>query len=123
MDKSKRKMLQERIDRDISLVRPGLGATKRVGSDSYPFYVATVELQTNGRLVVGMYRADSHFEHDWTEGSMTVDKFDKGKRPEFWLTVWRNAWYRCDCKGKLVEPHAKDWYSFGAACSYQDPSF
>ena len=123
MDKSKRKMRQERIDRDISLVRPGLGATKRVGSDSYPYYVTSVELRTNGRLVVGMYEADSHFEHDWTEGSLTVDKFDKTKLAEFWLTVWRNAWYRCDQNGILLVPHRQDWYSFGAACSYQDPSF
>ena len=123
MRTERRKLLLERISRDIDVVGRGVGATKHVGSDAYPFYISSVELQPNGRLVVGMYEADSHFENSWTEGTMKVDKFDKDRKAEFWLTVWRNAWYRCDCKGKLLEPHKKDWYSFGSACSYQDPSF
>lgn len=108
---------------DLKKMKVGLGATKRAGSDSYPFYVASMVLTTKNRYVIGLYEADSHFEKSWTDGSLVVDKFDKDKKPEFWLTPWRNAWYRCDQNGKLLVPHMQDWYAFGYASSYQDPSF
>lgn len=114
---------KQRILEDLKKMKVGLGATKHVGSDAYPFYVATVKMLTNGRVVVGMYEADSHFEKSWTEGVMVTDKFDKNKLPEFWLTIWRNAWYKCDQNGILLVPHQQAWYTFGYASSYQDPSF
>ena len=114
---------KQRLNEDLKKMKVGLGATKSVGSDCYPFYVATVMLNTKGKLVVGMYHANSHFEKSWTDGTMVVDKFDASKKPEFWLTPWRCAWYECDQNGELLVPHRKIWYSFGAACSYQDPSF
>jgi len=118
MEQRKQQLLE-----DLKKMKVGLGATKHVGSDSYPFYVASMILTTKNKYVIGLYEADSHFERSWTEGSMTVDKFDKDKKPEFWLTAWRNAWYRCDQNGKLLVPHRKDLYAFGYASSYQDPSF
>ncbi len=113
----------QRILDDLKKMKVGLGATKHVGSDSYPYYVSSVKLLNNGKFVIGMYEADSHFEKSWTEGSLVVDKFDPAKHAELWLTTWRNAWYQCDPNGYLLVPHRQDWYSFGAAVSYQDPSF
>ena len=114
---------KEHLEKDLSIMKIGLGATKNVGSDSYPFYVADKYVTKNGRYVVGMYEADAHFEHDWTEGTQKVDAFDPRKRPEFYICTWRNCWWKSDMNGNLIEPHQKMHFSFGHACAYQDPSF
>lgn len=114
---------RERMEKDLAIVKIGLGATKRVGSDAYPYYIADKYVTKNGRYVVGMYEADAHFERDWTEGTQKVDPFDPKKRPEFYICAWRNSWYLSDMNGNLLEPHRKEFFSFGAAVAYQDPSF
>ena len=104
------------IKEDLT-IEVGLGATYSIGSDSYPYYVS--EVLPNG--VIGLYEPSSHFEHDWTEGSMVVDKFDSSHASEVYIRKSYGHWWECDKDGK----RKCRWHSihFGHACSYRDPSF
>ena len=104
------------INEDL-IIEVGLGATYSVGSDSYPYYVS--EVLPNG--VIGLYQPNSHFEHDWTEGSMVADKFDLSHETEVYIRKSYGHWWECDKDGKRIHR----WHSihFGHACSYRDPSF
>ena len=114
---------KQRAQRDMEVIHVGVGATKHVGSDSYPYYVAYAQLSKKGKPVVGMYQPGSHFERDWTDGYEVVDPFDPKAKPEFYITLFRNRWWACDKDGVRAKPHRIDEYSFGMAISYRDPSF
>jgi len=116
-------LAKSRALHDLETIAVGVGATEHVGSDSYPFYVASAQLSPKGKHIVGMYRAGSHFEHDWTEGTMTVDKFDPSRAPDFYITLFRNRWWDCDKDGVRCKPYRQASYCFGSAVSYRDPSF
>lgn len=104
------------INEDLT-IEVGTGATYHCGSDRYPYYVS--ELLPHG--VIGMYRPNSHFEKNWTDGHLVVDKFDSSHVSEFYIRKSYGTWWKCDKNGKRIQK----WHSirFGYASSYQDPSF
>lgn len=108
------------------LIEVGLGATKHVGSDAYPYYIS--EILPKG--VIGLYSPGSHFDkdHPWEGGSMVVDKFDPQHKSEFYIRRRYGKWWKCDATGKTYKKTDYQNYGtihlrFGHACSYQDPSF
>lgn len=106
----------EKIFKEDLMLKPGLGATRRVGSDSYAYYVTEVELP-----VVGLYSPRTWFERDWTDGTEKVEEFDPSRKADFWIKRFRGKWYEYDkTTGKRGGPFP---LSFGCAYSYRDPSF
>lgn len=107
---------QAQIEEDL-MIEVGLGATYHCGSDSYPYYVS--EVLPKG--VIGLYRPNSHFEKDWTDGHGVVDKFDQSHETETYIRRSYGHWWICDKNGKRIGR----WHniSFGSACAYTDPSF
>lgn len=96
----------------------GMGATKYVGSDSYPFYIASINND-----IIGLYRPETRFAVSWTDGSMTVDPFMPDKPADFYLKPYRGKWLMCDAEG--IEMYPREYFNvhFGTACAYRDPSF
>lgn len=97
-------------------IKVGVGATYRVGSDCYPYYVSSI----NG-TIVGICRAKTS---GYSNGQAIVAPFDPNSKTESYRKIYRNAWYECDKDGNLVVPHRKAFpLCYGHACSYLDPSF
>lgn len=123
MNEILKQRLKEARKTDIAKMHVGIGATKFVGSDAYPYYVVEAKLTTAGKYVVGMYSPGSHFEKSWADGHEVVDAFDPSHKPEFWITLYRNHWWKCNSNGERLKPYRKDEYAFGYASAYRDPSF
>ena len=107
---------QAQLEEDLK-IEVGLGATYHCGSDSYPYYVS--EVLPKG--VIGMYRPNSNFEKDWTDGHKVVDKFDPNHETETYIRRFYGHWWTCTKEGKRIQR----WHdiTFGHACAYTDPSF
>ena len=107
---------QATIEEDLK-IEVGIGATYHCGSDAYPYYVS--EVLPNG--VIGLYRPNSHFEKDWTDGHKIVDKFNPKCLSEFYIRRSYGHWWTCNKDGKRI----CRWHSisFGHASAYTDPSF
>lgn len=119
MKRDIRKMIEEDLRLEV-----GLGATKRVGSDEYPYYIS--ELLPNG--VVGMYRPDAKFDdkHPWYGGSGAVDPFDPSHKSEFYIKRRYGSWWKCTRSGVPLSDgydRKMSGLHFGSAHYYQDPSF
>lgn len=110
--KNMHKMIEEDLIIDV-----GVGATRHIGSDAYPYYVS--EVLPNG--IIGMYRPDSHFERDWTDGNKTVDAFDSSHKSDFYVRRSYGSWWKCTTDGKRLVKWSN--VKFGSAYSYLDPSF
>lgn len=110
----------EQIAEDLK-IEIGIGVTEYNGRDSYPFYVS--EILPNG--VIGLYSPNSHFKNNWTEGSMVVDAFDPKEKSEFYIKRRYGNWWKVEANGKPLCKWGGKYtsISFGAAISYQDPSF
>ena len=110
------------IEEDLKIM-PGVGATKSVGSDCYPFYVS--EVLPNH--VIGMYEPKSHFDkdHPWEGGTMVVDAFNPQHRSELYIKRRYGKWWKCTKEGKPVGRLTCRYIrlEFGNAYSYQNPSF
>jgi len=110
------------IEEDLKIF-PGMGATKSVGSDCYPFYVA--ELLPNH--VIGMYAPKSHFDkdHPWSAGTLVVDNYDPQHQSELYIKRRYGKWWVCTKEGKPVARFTCKYVRlrFGNASSYQDPCF
>jgi hypothetical protein len=99
----------------------GTGATLYVGSDSYPYYVS--EVLPKG--VYGLYSPHAHFEKSWTDGSMTVDKFDANHTSTIYLKRRYGKWWEVSPEGSPRKPFTSKYshLHFGKAHAYRDPSF
>lgn len=112
----------------------GQGCTRRVGSDSYGYYVA--EILKPGKLVA-LIMADDEYVTSWTDGdmicTMPTDQLVKnavagpnGPNPYFdYIMRYGKSWYGCQIiNGKIVRLHRNHvWLSWNGAFSYRDPSF
>ena len=112
----------------------GQGCTRRVGSDSYGYYVA--EILKPGKLVA-LIMADDEYITSWTAGdmicTMPTDKLVKnavagfnGLNPDFdYFMRYGKGWYRCQIiDGKIVRQRRnRVGLSWNGAFSYRDPSF
>ena len=108
------------IEEDLK-IEVGVGITMYNGRDSYPYYIS--EVLPN--QIIGVYSANSHFEHDWTEGNMTVDKFNPTTETEFYIKRRYGKWWKVTKDGKPLVRWSNRWchIEIGHASSYQDPSF
>ena len=112
----------------------GQGCTRRVGSDSYGYYVA--EILKPGKLVA-LIMADDEYVTSWMDGDMTctmpTDKLVKnaaagpnGPNPYFdYIMRYGKSWYRCQIiNGKIArQRRSHAGLSWNGAFSYRDPSF
>lgn len=102
----------------------GQGLTRRVGSDSYGYYIVEI---SEDRKTVGLVPSDSFFANDWTGGAMVNQMPESFSLPDIeWITYWRNKWWRAEFnhQGELKRiPGAKACYSWNGAYDYLDPSF
>ena len=98
---------------------PGLGATKRVGSDSYGYYICSIIPE---KKLIGLYSPDSHFKVSWEEGVMVTDPYEPGHEPDFWIQHFRGKWWEWD-KRSQKRLKWKANIQFGYCYSYQCPSF
>ena len=80
--------VQQAIEEDL-VIDVGIGATKSIGSDCYPYYVS--EVLPNG--VIGVYRPLSSFKHSWTDGSMEVEAFNPAHKTEVYLKRFYGNWW------------------------------
>lgn len=103
-------------DELFAKAKVGVGATKHVGSDAYPYYVAFVD---PSRKVIGLYQPKTWFKHDWTDGHMEVEEFKDGTAPGLFLQAFRGSWHVLDTAGRRC---GKFDIVLGYASSYQDPS-
>ena len=117
-----RQFYEKAIEEDLKICI-GIGATIRVGSDSYPYYVS--EMLPNG--VLGMYSPKARFDdkHPWESGYGAVDPFDDQHKSEFYIKRRYGQWWKTSSDGKPLEKWTSKWHhlSFGHASYYQDPSF
>ena len=98
---------------------PGLGATKRVESDTYGYYVCTIIPE---KKLIGLYSPDSHFKVSWEEGIMVTDPYEPGHEPDFWIQYFKGNWWEWDERSqKRLKWKAN--IQFGYCYSYQCPSF
>lgn len=111
----------ERILKEDLTIIIGIGATYRVGSDSYPYYIS--EILPNG--IYGLYSPKSHFKKSWTDGTMIVDPFDTKQKSTMYIKRYYGNWYEVDITGKRRRRLTTKYshLNFGKACSYRDPSF
>jgi hypothetical protein len=102
---------------------PGAGATKSVGSDSYPYYVS--EALPNG--VIGMYHPSAKFddEHPWHGGSQVVDAYDPKAPSDFYIKRRYGNWWEVERNGTPIRKFTGRYVRlhFNGAHSYRDPSF
>lgn len=111
------------IDEDLA-ISVGIGATLRVGSDAYPYYIS--EVLPNG--VIGIYSPKSHFDnaHPWQGGTEVVDPFDPNAESEIYIKRCYGNWWKVSRDDKArIERFISRWENFtiGHAYAYQDPSF
>lgn len=113
---------QEIIEEDLKIL-PGTGATMRVGSDSYPWYVS--EVASNG--IIGMYKPKSWFDdkHPWEGGMQVVAPFDAKHPSEIYIKRRYGKWWKVSNDGKPISRFTSRYESlhFNGAYSYCDPSF
>ena len=96
----------------------GLGATYHSGSDSYGFYIASVDPKTK---TIGIYEPRHWFKNDWTDGYMEHEPFDPTHQPTNYLQAFRGHWYEFD---KSTGARLGRFELFIGVCQfYQDPSF
>ena len=99
-------------------IKVGVGATYHVGSDCYPYYVASLN---NG--IVGIY-GPKILKYSMHDGICEIAPFDPSILPTSYRKIYRNGWYDCDKDGNLVVPHRKAFpLTYGSASYYLDPSF
>ncbi len=114
--------IQDIVNEDINIM-PGIGATKHVGSDAYPYYVS--EVLPNG--VIGLYEPHAQFDdaHPWEGGTQVVDPFDPNHESTTYIKRRYGNWWSCDKNGKHTSKFTCKWVKllFGQALAYQDPSF
>ena len=102
---------KEQILEDLTIC-PGTGATKRVVSDSYPYWITEVP----------------HFDqdHPWEGGHEVVDKYDPTiDKTEFYLKRCYGHWWKVERDGKKRLGRFDGRYvgfTIGHACSYRNPS-
>ena len=111
----------------------GQGLTRRCGSDSYGYYIVSIEKAKNGKPIVGIVEADSQFEKSWTDGDMICTLPDNKEKPADckatqWITTsgkWKRTglpkWWYCDANGKKFNGrHAN--FNWNGAYGYLNPS-
>lgn len=117
----------------IGPVFVGQGLTRSNISDSYGYYIVSIETAKNGKLIVGIVSADSKFEKDWTDGNMVCTLPNGKEDPKeceatAWITIsgkWKKTgapkWWFCNKEGKKQNGcHA--FFSWNGAYGYQNPS-
>lgn len=99
----------------------GLGATKTVGSDAYPYYVS--DILPNG--VIGLCRPTTTFKTSWTDGTLDVEPFNKSMQTDFYIKRRYGNWWTVTPEGKPICKYTSRYtrLSFGQAYGYRDPSF
>lgn len=116
-------MDHEKVIEEDLIMQVGLGATKSVGSDSYPYFIS--EILANG--VIGIYRPNSCFDdkHPWQAGELVVDEFNPDHPTEMYIKRCYGHWWEVDKNGKRIQRFDSRYvhFSLGHAYSYQDPSF
>ena len=112
----------EKINLDLTLT-VGDGATVRVGSDCYPYYVS--ETLPNG--VYGLYSPNAKFDdaHPWEGGTQVVDPFDPGHPSDFYVKHRYGNWWKVKADGTPIQRYSTRYHSltFGSAYAYLNPSF
>ena len=114
---------KEQIIEDLT-VCPGMGATKHVVSDAYPYWIT--EVLPN--RVFGVCHARSHFDkdHPWEGGHEVIYKYDPViDKTEFYLKRSYGHWWEVERDGKKRLRRFDGRYvsfSIGHAYSYQNPS-
>ena len=112
----------EKINNDLTITK-GTGATVRVGSDVYPYYVS--EVLPNG--VYGLYSPNDRFDdqHPWEGGTMVVDPFDSEHKSEFYVKHRYGSWWKVNPNGTPISRFSTKYHvlKFGSAYSYRNPSF
>lgn len=111
----------------------GQGISRQVLTDSYGYYIVSIEHTKNKMPIVGIVSADSKFERSWTDGSMTCCLPNGKTKPEEcratqWITIsgkWKKSgapkWWYCDKNGKKFNGrHA--FFTWNGAYGYQNPS-
>lgn len=114
---------KEQILEDLTIC-PGTGATKRVVSDAYPFWIT--EVLPN--RVFGICRARTHFDkdHPWEGGYEVIEKYDPAiDKTELYLKRNYGHWWVVERNGKKLlrrfdGQHAS--VEIGYARAYQNPS-
>lgn len=121
----KRKISEKaQILEDLTIC-PGTGATLRVGSDSYPYWITEV----CPNRVFGICHAKSHFDekHPWQGGTQVVEEYDpKINKTDVYIKRCYGHWWVVTKDGKERLRRFDDrWrhFSIGEAESYKDPSF
>ena len=112
----------------------GQGLTKSVGSDSYGYFVVSIEKARSGKPIVGIVDADQKMIGSWEEGdedcTLPGNASDPSKvNATAWITIsgkWKRTgapkWWVCDRNGKKFNgKHA--CFSWNGAHGYLDPSF
>lgn len=114
--------IKTQIQNDL-MITVGMGATVRVGSDCYPYYVS--EVLPNG--IYGLYSPHSQFDetHPWEGGTLVVDPFDHAHKSEFYVKMRYGHWWKVNANGKPIKRFSMRYHSlsFGEAYSYLNPSF
>ena len=97
----------------------GAGAHANVGSDTYGYYIATVDKLSK---TIGIYSPNSHFARDWTDGTAVPDAFDPSQKPTEFLQAFRGKWHCIDPQtGKRLSTIKH--LDIGQCLFYFDPSF
>lgn len=114
---------EDLITEDLT-IEVGTGATKQVGSDSYPYYIS--EVLPNG--VYGVCAAKYKFDgaHPYYDGHATVQPFDRtNAKTDFYLKrCYGNLW-KVDKNGSRISRFTDRYQHFtiGRAIAHLDPSF
>lgn len=112
----------------------GQGLTRSVGSDSYGYFIVSIEKAKNGKPIVGIVSAEQTMIGSWEEGDEDC-KLPNGAvdpaavQATTWITIsgkWKRTgepkWWYCDKNGKKFNgQHAH--FRWNGARGYRDPCF
>lgn len=116
----------------------GQGLSRRVGSDSYGYFIVSISKTSKGKPLIGIADADAAMgPGGWVDGvqkcSLPNGKSDPAEcQPDFYITTYGMQyspqhpaglpkWWMCDCNG--VRTSRKVSYDWNGAYGYLDPSF
>lgn len=105
----------------------GQGLSKRVGSDSYGYYICSIAMAKNKKPVYGICSASTKMHGTWEEGDEDCT-MPENAVPSSWITTYGKTktglpkWWYCNSNGvRYTGEHAS--FSWNGAYAYKDPSF
>ena len=105
----------------------GQGLSKRVGSDTYGYYICSIAMGKNKKPICGICSAVTKFHGTWAEGDEDCT-MPGNAVPSIWRTTYGKTksglpkWWQCDSNG-IRRAGARVSFSWNGAYSYKDPSF